>query len=149
MTDELPEADPLVLILAGVAQLQESNRRWKFLGLALVVALFIATSGWWLTSRDHSATERNGRVADCRQTELATLLDDFSFVVSPQATDQQKADAADRIAKRVLDDRTLVVSFAICTGRGITVCNDNSVTQSTGRGTCSSHGGVKSTVQPR
>ncbi len=145
MADALPDADPFGLILAGFEQLQATIRRLRRFLFFFGMAVLVATSGWWTTARDLSATRRNGRVADCRQSALATRLDDFALIVSPQASDEERNAAAIRIA----NDRSLVVSYAACTGAGVSICKDDTVSESTGPGTCSHHGGVKSTVQPR
>jgi hypothetical protein len=62
--------------------------------IALCMAVVISASGWWFTSRDQTALERNGRVADCRAVALATTLDNFRIIVAPNTSDEDKEKAA-------------------------------------------------------
>jgi len=71
--------------------------RWALLVVAAVAV--IAASGWWLSSRDRSATIRHGTVADCQSLELARTLDQFQVIVAPDATAAQRSDAGRELAR--------------------------------------------------
>lgn len=105
MTDPVPT-------IPTVARLDRTIHRQAATIAVLVVAVAICASGWWLTSRDHSATERNGRAADCRSTELAITLDAFQVIVSPTATALDREQAADRLDRLP----TLLARYQDCTG---------------------------------
>ncbi len=91
------DPDPSAPIDSAVARMDRLDRALRRQFVVVVIfgaALIVSATGWWLTSRDHAATERNGRVADCRSAELATTLDAFTIIVSPRATPAEKDAAA-------------------------------------------------------
>jgi hypothetical protein len=137
--------DRIDAVYKGVTELHTLNRRMGRFLAGMAVALLVAVSGWWLTAQDHSATRRAGRSAECRATAQAKRLDDFAVIVSPLATKRDRDAAADRIAHGL----SLEVAYAACGGQPVAVCRDGSPSFATGRGACSSHGGVRSTVKPR
>lgn len=69
---------------------EKNSTRKNWIIVILSVALVFALTGWWFTSRDQSATKRNGSRADCRGIELATDLDQFKIIVGPGASKEEK-----------------------------------------------------------
>lgn len=106
-----PSADALDSAVGRMDRLERSLRRQTVVILILVAALFVCASGWWLSSRDHDATTRNGSVADCRSLELAATLDAFRIIVSPDSTTADQ-DGAGRTLARL---GSLRGRYAACT----------------------------------
>lgn len=104
--DEVGSVDQAV---ERLVRFERSLPRLRWALLVLVAVALVTASGWWLTSRDRDATVRNGTVADCRSVELALTLDEFQVIVSPGATDREKAaagralDHMDPLAQRYRD----------------------------------------------
>lgn len=100
------DEDRITALSARLRSFERSAHRQRIIISTLTLALVIAVSGWWLTSRDQSATRRNGAVADCRAEELAVTLDAFRVIVAPGSTDRATAKAArDLEAEGPLVDR--------------------------------------------
>lgn len=107
-TDDTTAIDEgrLARLTKRLDRFERTAHRQRLLNIALSAVLVVAASGWWLTSRDQSATRQNGKVADCRSLELAITLDAFRVIVAPGSStaDTDKA-AADLEAAGPLVDR--------------------------------------------
>lgn len=89
-----PAEITLESIANDVAKLRKTTTVKNIIIAVLAISLTITIIGWLATSADNSATERNGRVGDCRSIELAMDLDEFKVIVSANATDEQKEKAS-------------------------------------------------------
>lgn len=99
---DLEPPDPPVT-LQYLAEEMKKLARWsriKNWAILIISAIaLVAIIGWLASSRDNSATKRNGEVANCRGIELASDLDEFKIIVSPTATNIEKQAAADNLVK--------------------------------------------------
>jgi len=89
-SEEITLAD----VAAEARNLSRRTHIKNYIITGLIILCLVCGSGWWFTSRDNTATERNGKVADCRSNKLAQDLDEFKIIVSGTATAEQKKQAS-------------------------------------------------------